>query len=151
LPELFEVIECRDGLFHFRLSGFLDEEAVAEHGAAISHAYQAAVDSFAGEPFIVLADLRRLRTLPKAGEDLVRALMRYGRTRNLFWSINISPSALTRAGLKDAAQMTDTARLRSVVETPAQALALLEEKRREMEGRQGAAAPLRQHLRQEVS
>ena len=128
VEDVFQVKQASEGVFRFKLSGFLDEERIPSVAPRIEDLYCHCVDGFRGQPFVVVADLRDLRVLTEEGEQMVRRLMRYGRTRGLYWSINISPSALTRMGLKNAAVFTDTEKLRSYVPDEPAAHTLLKQK-----------------------
>lgn len=132
LYDYFQVVEVSDTHFHFRLGGFLDDTVLDQFGTEIIQQYQDAVDTFEGRPFINLADLRGLKPMPGRAKEMVADLMEYGKQRNLYYSINVNPSALSKMSIGDAGKMSKTSDLRVIVASMEEATRILKEKQKEI-------------------
>ncbi len=132
IEDYFKIISTTNNVFRFEFKGFFKDSVVDKIGDEIKRRYFRAVDSFLGKPFITYADLRGLHAMPPKGRAMVSELMSYGKQRNLFFSININPSAVSTLSIHAAGNISLSNELRIIVTTQEEAESILEEKVAEM-------------------
>ena len=132
LEDYFKIVSTADNVFRFEFKGFFTDDIVDTFGDTIKRQYFQAVDSFAGQSFITYVDLRGLKVMPDKAKAMVAELMSYGKERNLFFSININPTAVSRSSIRDAGKLSHSTEIRVIVATPEEAEPILKEKLVEM-------------------
>ena len=113
--DYFEVVSTQDRVFHFRLKGFWTAEVAAQAGVQFLTIFNEVVESMGGKKFLILADNTDFKSPSKEVKEAMTQSMKYARERNLYKAVEVTPSALGRLGIQQAAEELDKDDFRIVV------------------------------------
>ena len=117
IASYFSVVSTRDRVFHFQLKGLWTEVVVVQISTQMLALFKQAVDSMEGRRFLVLADLRAFLPPAQQAKEVVTQTMKYAREHNLYKTVEVMPSALSRLAIRQSAEATGQDDFRVVVAT----------------------------------
>ncbi|MEI7646148.1 MAG: hypothetical protein WCJ55_17910 [Chloroflexales bacterium] len=117
ITEYFEVVSTNDRVVHVRLKGFWTDALVAQISTQFLKQFNEAVDRMRGGRFLALADLTELKPPSEKTKESIAQAMRYAREHNLYKTVEVMPSAVTRIAVRQAAEESGTDTFRVVVST----------------------------------
>jgi hypothetical protein len=115
--DYFEIVSTEDRVFHFRVIGFWTDEVLAQIGAQFLDLIERGVDSMGRERFLLLVDTTEFRPPSEKVREVMTRVMVYARERNLYKTVEIMPSAITRIAVQQAAKESGKDDFRVVVAT----------------------------------
>lgn len=115
VTDYFEVVSTKDRVFHLRLKGLWTDEVVAQITTPFLKRFKEVVDMMQGRQFLVLADTTEFRPPSQKTKAAIGQAMKYAREHNLYKTIEVLPSAVTRLAIQQAAQETGNDDFRIVV------------------------------------
>lgn len=117
IADYFFVVSTKDSVFHFQLKGLWTEDVVVQISTQMLALFKQAVDSMGGRRFLVLADLREFLPPAQQAKEIVTQTMKYAREHNLYKTVEVMPSALSRLAIRQSAEATGQDDFRVVVAT----------------------------------
>ena len=113
--DYYEIVSAEEGVFHFRVKGFWSDEVLAQIGAQFLDQIEGGIDSMGGERFLLLVDTTEFKPPSQKVRDVMTQVMVYARERNLYKTVEIMPSAVTRIAVQQAARESGKDDFRIVV------------------------------------
>ena len=117
ITDYFSVISTRDNVFHFQLKGLWTEDVVVEIRTQMLALFKQAVDRMGGSRFLALADLSEFLPPAQQAKEIVTQTMKYAKEHNLYKTVEVMPSALSRLAIRQSAEATGQDDFRVVVAT----------------------------------
>jgi hypothetical protein len=130
--DYFEIVSTEDRVFHFRVMGFWTDEVLAQIGTQFLDRIEQGVDSMGGEKFLLLVDTTEFKPPSQKVREVMTKVMVYARERNLYKTVEIMPSAITRIAVQQAAQETGKDDFRVVVSSVEEAWEKIDELKQEL-------------------
>ncbi|MEI8306008.1 MAG: hypothetical protein WCF99_02970 [Chloroflexales bacterium] len=115
ITDYFEVVSTNDRVVYVRLKGFWTDALVAQISTQFLKQFNEAVDSMRGKRFLTLADLTELKPPSEKTKESIAQAMRYAKDHNLYKTVEVMPSAVTRIAVRQAAEETGNDDFRVVV------------------------------------
>jgi hypothetical protein len=130
--DYFEIVSAEDSVFHFRVKGFWTDEVLAHIGTQFLDRIEQGVDSMEGEKFLLLVDTTEFKPPSQKVREVMTHVMMYARERNLYKTVEVMPSAITRIAVQQAAKESGKDDFRIVVSSLEEAWERINELKQEL-------------------
>lgn len=130
--DYFEIVSTEDSVFHFRVMGFWTDEVVAQIGTEFLKRIEGGVDSMEGKKFLLLVDTTEFKPPSQKVKEVMTQVMVYAGEHNLYKTVEVMPSAVTRIAVQQAAQDSGKDDFRVVVSSVEEAWEKINELKQEL-------------------
>ena len=132
ISDYFEIVSAEDSVFHFRVMGFWTDEVVAQIGTQFLERIEQGVDGMEGKKFLLFVDTTEFKPPSQKVKEVMTQVMVYAREHNLYKTVEVMPSAVTRIAVQQAAQDSGKDDFRIVVSSVEEAWEKINELKQEL-------------------